>query len=314
MALPPRLVRLIQVATITVIVALLWFFVHEIDWGKVWQALRTAALVPLLLSTGLYFVCLFGKALGWRIMLEPRYVIPMPRMFRYTIAAFAASALAPARAGEVLRVWLLKRRDGVPVADGTAVAITEKLLHAITLLVVCSPVPWLLPGLPDWVENTMLVCGGIAFGVLLVLVFAVGHVVAREPRSWFARFIAGMHIMRDPRRLVLALVTLLLVWIADTIAVLLVLHAVGLEVPVAGGMLVLFSFNLATALPSTPAQIGALQVGALAATRLLGLPDEPALAFALLYQLMQIVPLLVVGFFVDLGLMRGMPAEPEAAS
>src|SRR5690606_37797779 len=113
------------------------------------------------------------------------------------------------------------------------------------------------------------------------------------------RFIAGMHVVRDPRRLGLAVITLVLVWIADVIAVLLVLHAVGLDISMAGAMLILFSFNLATALPSTPAQIGALQVGALAATRLLGLPDEPALAFALLYQMMQLVPLLVVGFIIE---------------
>ena len=46
-------------------------------------------------------------------MLAPRHRVPVLRLFRYTIAAFAASALAPARAGEVLRVWVLRRRDGV---------------------------------------------------------------------------------------------------------------------------------------------------------------------------------------------------------
>lgn len=300
---------------IVLIVVLLWFFVREVDWAMVASALRNAALVPLLLSTAIYFLCLFGKALGWRIMLEPRHVVPIGRMFRYTIAAFAASALAPARAGEVLRIWVLKRREGVPAADSTAVAITEKLLLALTLLAVCAPVPWLLPTLPDWVENTLLLCGGIAFGLLVALVFAVGHAEAREPRSWFGRFIAGMHVVRDPRRLGLAVITLVLVWVADVIAVLLVLHAVGLDISMAGAMLILFSFNLATALPSTPAQIGALQVGALAATRLLGLPDEPALAFALLYQMMQVVPLLVVGFIIEVDLVRGrVPTERVAGS
>ena len=38
-------------------------------------------------------------------------------LFRYTIAAFAASVIAPARAGELIRVWVLKKRHGVPIAD-----------------------------------------------------------------------------------------------------------------------------------------------------------------------------------------------------
>ena len=310
MSVPPRVAKLIRIVTITIVVALFAWFVRKIEWDKLGHALRTASLVPLLISSVIYFACLFGKALSWRFMLEPRYVVPIGRLYRYTIAAFAGSVLAPARAGEILRIWALKRRDGVPTADSTAVAISEKLLDAITLLIVCAPAPWLLPGLPDWVQHSMLVCGGIAFGALLARFFAVRHVEAREPRSWFGRFVAGMHFVRAPRRFALAVVTLVVTWAADLTAVLLVLHAVGIDVPIAGGMLILFTFNLAVAIPSTPGQIGTLQVGALVATNLLGIPEEPALAFALLYQLMQIIPLLIVAFILELDLVRGrMPEE-----
>ncbi len=315
MSLTPRLATLIRIAAVVVVVALLWLFLRGLDWDKLGHALRGAEIWPLFVSAALYFACLFGKALSWRIMLEPHNVVPMGRLYRYTIAAFAASALTPARAGELLRVWALKRRDGVPVAHSTAVAVAEKLLDGVTLLIVCAPVPWLVPGLPGWVTNAMLVCGSIAFGVMLALFIAVGRVEAREPRSWLGRFIAGMHVVRDPRRLALALVTLLFVWAADLIAVMLVLHAVGIEIPIAGGLFILFSFNLAIAVPSTPAQIGALQVGALAATSLMNIPDEPALAFALLYQAMQVGPLLIVGLLLELDLVRGrMPAGPPPAS
>jgi hypothetical protein len=258
---------------------------------------------------------LFGKALTWRIMLAPHNVVTMARLYRYTIAAFAASALTPARAGELLRVWALKRRDGVPAHDSTAVALAEKLLDAIALLVVCAPVPWLLPGLPEWVTDVMLMCGSIAFGVLVALLFAVGRVEVREHRSWFAHLIAGLHALRDARRMVLVMSTLLVVWTADLMAVMLVVYAVGVDISVGGAMLILFSFNLTVAIPSTPGQVGALQVGALAATSLLGIPEEPALAFALLYQAMQLGPLLVIGLVLELDLVRGrVPVEAQPAS
>ena len=310
-----RVIRLLRVAAIAIVVVLVAIFVRNVEWNQLGHALRHAAILPLVLSSALYFVCLFGKALTWRIMLEPRNVVPMARLYRYTIAAFAASALTPARAGELLRVWALKKRDGVPAHDATAVALAEKLLLAITLLILVAPVPWLLPRLPDWVANAILTCAGLAAGMLVVLFFAVGRVDAREPRSWFGRMIAGMHVVRDPKRMAMAVLTLLLTWSADLIAVLLVLHAVGIELPIAGGMFILFTFNLAVAIPSTPGQVGAMQLGALAATSILRIPEEPALAFALLYQLMQLVPLLVVGFILELDLMRGrFAAEPQAAS
>jgi uncharacterized membrane protein YbhN (UPF0104 family) len=311
----PRTGKLLRIPSIAIVVGLLVLFLRNIEWDQLAHALGRAHPIPLFASAALYFVCLFGKALAWRIMLEPRNVVAMGRLYRYTIAAFAASALTPARAGELLRVWALKKRDGVPTADAAAVAIAEKLLDAITLLIVVAPVPWLLPGLPDWVENTMITCAGIAAGLLVALFIAVGRVDAREPRSWFARLVAGMHIVRDPKRMVLAIITLLLMWAADLIAVMLVLDAVGITITIAGAMFILFTFNLAIAIPSTPAQVGALQVGALAATSILRIPEEPALAFALLYQAMQIGPLLIVGFILELDLVRGrIPAEPAPAS
>lgn len=309
-----RTTRLLRIAAIAIVAVLVARFARDVDWRQLGSAMRHAEVAPLLASSALYFVCLFGKALTWRIMLAPRNVVPMGRLYRYTIAAFAASALTPARAGELLRVWALKRRDGVPAPDATAVALAEKLLCAITLLIVVAPVPWLLPGLPEWVENAMLTCAGIAAGVLVVLFFAVGHVDAREPRSWFERMIAGMHVVRDPKRLALAVFTLLLTWSADLIAVTLVTHAVGIELSIGEAMFILFSFNLAIAVPSTPGQVGAMQLGALAATSILRIPEEPALAFALLYQLMQIVPLLIVGFILELDLVRGRFPEPSPAS
>ena len=84
---------------------------------------------------------------------------------------------------------------------------------------------------------------------------------ARQAKTWFGRFVTGMHVVRSPKRLALVVITKLLGWAADLTAVMLVLHAVGIEVPVAAGMFILFAFNLAIAIPSTPGQIGALQVG-----------------------------------------------------
>ena len=314
----PRVTKLLRIASIITVVVLLGFFVRNIEWHMLGHALRNAAIGPLLVSSALYFVCLFGKALSWRIMLEPDNVVPMGRLYRYTIAAFAASVLTPARAGELLRIWALKKRDGVPSCDSAAAALGEKLLLAVTLLLVCAPVPWLLPGLPEWVTDAMLMAGSIAFGVLIALFVAVGRVDVRESSSWFAKLIAGMHVVRDPKRMALVMFTLALTWVADLIAVTLVLSAVGIDIPIAGAMFILFTFNLAVAVPSTPGQVGTLQVGALAATSILRIPEEPALAFALLYQAMQIVPLLIVGFILELDMVRGRGidthAEPMPAS
>src|ERR1700759_2135151 len=101
----------------------LWWFIHKMDFAKVGDSIRNAKLWPMVAAAVLNFMCLFGKAIAWRLMLGPRHRLPVVRLVRYTIATFAASAIAPARVGEVLRLWVLKRRDNVPVADSAAVAV-----------------------------------------------------------------------------------------------------------------------------------------------------------------------------------------------
>src|SRR5262249_50285703 len=159
-----------------------------------------------------------------RILLAPKYHVKISRLFRYTIAAFATSVIAPARAGEVVRLWTLKRRDGVPVADSAAVAVAEKLLDGVAMLILVAPVPWLLPDLPAWVSEAIITCSAIAVAALLAIYIAVGRVSDKEGGSWLRRFIAGMHVVRSPKRLLGSLFALIMVWIADLLMVNLVLY------------------------------------------------------------------------------------------
>ena len=81
---------------------LLWLFVRELDWHQLGVALRDARWWPLLPAVAIAFGMLWCAAFGLRIMLAPRHVVSTPRLFRYTIVAYAASVIAPARAGELV--------------------------------------------------------------------------------------------------------------------------------------------------------------------------------------------------------------------
>ena len=299
-----RLRIALRAVAIAVITVCLWFFIRKVEWSKLGVALEGATVWPLVLAAALNFVCLWGKAACWHVMLAPKNQVPTLRLFRYTIVAFATSVIAPARAGEVVRLWVLKRRHGVPIADSAGVAFAEKVLDGATMLLLVAPVPLLLPGLEPWVGRSILLCGAIAIAALVGLYLAVGRVDPGSS-SWLGRFIAGMHVLRNPKRLLVASATLVMVWVSDLLMVMLVLYAVGIDLPVAAGLLILFTLNLTIMVPSTPAGLGALELGALAATNLLGVPYEPALAFALLYHALQVLPLIIAGFVLELRLVIG---------
>jgi uncharacterized membrane protein YbhN (UPF0104 family) len=286
-------------------------FVRGLDWSELGKDLARARLAPLVLGAALSFGMMWWKAVCWRIMLAPHARVGVLRIFRYTVLGYAASTVIPARAGEILRVWLLKRRDDVPMRISAAVAVAEKLVDAISMLIVCAPIPLLLPGLPRWVAHSILglFLGGV--GILIAL-----RVIMRraDPARWLGRFVAGMEVLRQPRGLALSLLACLGVWATDIIMVWLVVYAVGIQIPLAGTLLILFTVNMAILIPSTPAYIGAMEIGAIVALDLLGVPRTEGVAFGLLYHAMQVVPLVLVGL-IDLkpvlALLRQARAEIE---
>jgi glycosyltransferase 2 family protein len=329
-AMNRRLALALRLLAIIAVVAALWWFIRNMHFADLGRALREAKVWPLLVAAVLNFLCLLGKAACWRILLAPHHGVSVARLFRYTVAAFAASALAPARAGEVLRVWVLKRRDGVPAPETAAVAVAEKLLDGISMLIMVAPLPWLLPGLPSWVAGAIALCAAIAIALFAALVIAVRRVTPgggapEAPEALDAiggdaapgpgvirRFIAGMHGLRRPSRVLGSLGVLMLTWIFDLGQVTAVLYAVGIDLPIAAGLLILFALNLTIMIPSTPAGVGALELGAIAALDLLHVPREPALAFALLYHMLQVIPIIIVGLILELRLVLGRETRATA--
>jgi glycosyltransferase 2 family protein len=302
---------LIRTVGICAVVACLIVFARGMKWSELGSDLAHARVLPLVAAGVINYGLLLGKAVAWRIMLAPRHVVSTGRLMRYTIVAFAASVVAPARAGELLRVWMLKKRDHVPTADVAAVAIAEKLLDGVTMLILVAPLPWLLPDLPRWVSTSIAICAAVAIAAFVALSILVRKVRIGEDSSWLARFVAGMHVLQSGRRLAGVMGALVGVWLLDWIMIRLVGHSVGLELTIPQGLLILFTLNLAITAPSTPAGVGALEVGVLLATRLLGIPDEPATALALLYHGLQIVPLLIVGLALEWRLVLGKDATFE---
>jgi uncharacterized membrane protein YbhN (UPF0104 family) len=81
----------------------------------------------------------------------------------------------------------------------------------------------------------------------------------------------------------------------DLVLVGLCLRALGIDAPPADWALILLSVNAAILLPSTPGQIGVLEAGAVVALTAAGVAPEPALAFALIYHAVHLVPSTVLG-------------------
>jgi len=269
------------------------YFARELDWSAVRRALAHASLplVALAVVVNLFQVWLCAAA--WSLMLSPVARVPVGQLFRYTLVAFAASGLLPGRSGEVIRAGMLKANEGVPLSIGAALSIVEKCIEAITLLILAAPLPLLLPALPRWVSTCLAGLGAVGFATLALVWLAASHAERLSPR--LARFAEGARVVRDPRVFFGTLAIVLLQWLTDAATLLLVMRALGIRVHWSAPILVDLLLNMAILVPLTPAQVGVFEVGIVTALGLLGVGRTRAVAFALLYHALEIVPTTAFG-------------------
>ena len=299
----------------TVFSACVWF-VRGLPLRSLWQALSSASLPLVLAAATLNLVQVGFRAAVVRTLLLPVRVVPLSRLYRYSLTTFAANNVLPGRAGEIVRVYLLRNREGVPTAAAVALALVEKAFEVLAMLLVVAPAPLLLPGLPRSVALAvkLLALGGVVVWVAAwLLARSVRDPAPGQAEGWFSRLARGAQIIRRPRLALVALGFSVAGWVTDAVEVWLVLQAVGIDVPWAAAQLTLLVLNLAIAIPTTPAALGPFEAAAVGALALLGVPMAPALAFALIYHGMQIIPVTLLGA-PGLRLARAATASAAAAA
>ena len=120
---------------LALVVGLLAVFLHNVDLRSVGAEIVRARPLWLGLSLASMFVNLAIRAVRWQYLLEPLGATSFGNAFRATAVGFAASAVLPARAGEVIRPYFLARHERISATGAFATIILERLLDMVTVLV-----------------------------------------------------------------------------------------------------------------------------------------------------------------------------------
>ena len=306
------------VAALTV--ALLGWFFRQADLAQVWGEIRNAepwALVLLLVTTGLTYVL---RALRWQFLLRPIGPTRFSQAFRTTVIGFAANTVLPARVGEIVRPYLLARREGLSVPATFTTIILERLLDLVTVLVFLGAfVAFFDPGL-DRVNAAVYrgvklggLLGAIGSGaVLLVLALnafrpalthrLVDFCLRPLPRGLRDRLSAlvyglldGLAVTRDPLRLAQALALSVPLWLSIAAGIWLVTAAFHMTIPFTGSFLIVALLTVGVAVPTPGAVGGFHEFFRIGAAVFYGVDNDRAVGAALVLHAASFVPVTLLG-------------------
>ena len=299
---------------------LLAFSFRNVQLADVWAEARRADPLLLLLAlaaTGLTYVL---RAWRWQTLLAPIGRTHFGNAFRATVIGFAASTLLPARAGEVIRPFLLARREGLNATSAFATVILERLLDLATVLLffaafvftvgpgVMSGGPAELAAIKFW--GAISAGAGVA-GLAGLFALAghperlgraalrVEHVMPKRAAHLVAGFVEtfaqGLAVMRQPARLFVALAQSFPLWLSIAAGIWFTSLAFHITLPFMASFLVMAVLVVGVAAP-TPGAIGGFHLAyKFAVVTFFGVPPDRAIGAATVLHAISFVPVTVVG-------------------
>jgi glycosyltransferase 2 family protein len=310
--------RTLVVLALALALAVLFFY--KVDLSGVAGQIVHADPGWLTFSLATMVINLAIRAWRWQYLLEPLGRPSFGNAFRATAVGFAASAILPARAGEVIRPYFLARRERISATGAFATIILERVLDVVAVLVLLTIYVFVVrPDAPPahqmaleavkWAAGTAALGALVALGVLFVLggnprrladaLSKLERVLPSALAGALARiaekFATGLGVIRRPSRLFVALVLSFPLWLSIAAGIWAVAEAFRLAIPFTGSFLIIALLVVGVAVP-TPGAVGgfhaAFKVGA---TTFFGASDAAAVGAAIVLHLLTFGPSLLLG-------------------
>ncbi len=302
----------------------LYYSLGKLQLDEVWRQMQTANLWWLLPGIAVYFVGVWARAWRWHYLLKPIKQISTNAMFPIVTIGYMGNNIFPARAGEVLRAFVLRKKHGVPVSASLATIVVERIFDGVVMLMF---VIFNLNGLAQLSGDsgfvgsiqTVALVGTIAFaGVLALFLLAAIYphqslglyhkwimprlpaVLGSKITPMLESFWQGLESLRSPANILMVFVTSIVIWLFETAKYWFVMHAFDFSL-YSGGffglMLMNGVVNLATTLPGPPGHVGTFDGPGIAVLSAYGLPAEIAAGYTLTLHAALWLPITLLGAF-----------------
>ncbi len=281
-------------------------------FDEIWAALRSANYLWVIPATAVFFVALVLKAYRWHLLVRPVKEVPTSRMFPVMIIGYTGNNIFPLRAGELLRAYLLRQREGISVSASLGTVVAERTLDGITLLIFLLAILPVAPqaGIPlALLIPAVAVFAGAGAALFLAATFPdrARSVVARIAQMPLPRpagervsglaeqFLDGLLALRGAPNALGLLAVSILVWVVESGKFWVLMQGLPFDRPYYVMLFATSVVNLATVLPAMPGYVGTFEAAGRWSLELFAVPSQLAFSFILLAHAILWFPVTALG-------------------
>jgi hypothetical protein len=294
------------------------FLVIALRGLNLWRVLldmQNANYWWLIPGIAVYFVGVWVRTWRWHYLLRPIKVIPLRSMWPVVVIGYMGNNVYPFRAGEIIRAYVLKKKEGVSISASIATVLVERIFDGLVMLIFVFVALPFAPGLPEWLRQTVILASFAFFGALTVfLAMAARPPISRRFYHWAItkfvphklqdsilnqadRFMEGLSSLAHPMEVVMIFFTSVIIWLLETVKYWFVMHAFSFSVSFFALMLMNGVVNLATTLPSAPGYIGTFDGPGIEVLKVFGVEPSVAAAYTLVLHAALWLPITLLGLW-----------------
>lgn len=297
---------------VVISVVCLYIAFQGLHFGDFWQVVQSVNYWWIIPAVAVYTLAVVIRTWRWQSMLRHMADVPFRRLWPVVVIGYMGNNVYPARAGEVLRSYVLRRREGISMSASLATVVLERLFDGlIMLLFVFVTLPFApLPPL----YNKIVTIFSIVFGLALVffLVLASRPAMLMNVWNWAAqrilpariagkgediviKFVSGLQSLKSPREMVIIFASSALIWLTETGKYWVIMQGFPFHVDFTVLMLMTAVVNLATTVPSTPGYAGTFDVPGILILQSYGVPQAIATGYTLVLHVALWLPITLLG-------------------
>ena len=269
-SLKQRIVRprtLISLAVALLMIVAL-FRLRNISIHDIFLQVKTIDPLWYLGAVVCYYLSFPVRGLRWRRLLAGGgLVLKWRDATRYLFLGWFGNCLAPAKAGEALRAWLVRSNHGRPMAWTFGTVVAERSFDIVVLpfALAASAMVKFGSAMPPVIRWTLWI--GLALGVMVtggvIMLMRTEWLLKMTPariRPHLDRFQTGIRQSFNSGMPVLIALTLL-TWTLESSRMFFLARAFGLHFQIADCLIVALTASALTVIPFTPAGLGFADVG-----------------------------------------------------
>ena len=328
--------NILFIVSIIVSIICSWLFVRKIEWSLLKNALEGANywfVIPAVILTLLVYLV---RAFRWQCLLSHIKRVSVINLLSVTCIGFMANNILPARVGEVLRPFLLYKKENIKFSTSVATAIMERIFDMLGLIiftvVVIAILPHpstthhnplgpvsvngvntikesIIPSLKKWTEVFAAVGVFTIVSMFLIVIkpdffkkilskvcFFLPHKLKDKIFGFYDSFVHGLKILENKTQTVWIMALSLVIWILAGVEIYLLGFSFHIQLPLVGACLVAVCIALAVALPQAPGYIGVFHIAVLKALDIFGVQTSAAQSYAIVLWAIGIIPSTIMGF------------------